>query len=137
MSIKRKTTNEEEDVSLLKLGSDFTDAPCLLNSEVAILLEYRKERERDAELSNMFNKTLAYAERFSRNKNKTSVKEIRGLLEQQRGDFRLRPYEVASIANLCPEAVDEAKSLIPSLSIYNDDDLSLVLADLASFKRFD
>jgi len=123
----------EEDVAQLKLGPDFTNAHCLLDSEVAILLEHRKERENQTEVSNMYAKTLTYADRFSRYKNRSTVKEIRNLLEQ-RG---LRPYEIASLANLCPESVEEAKYLIPSLSQYSNEDIQNVIDDLASFKRFD
>jgi len=123
----------EEDVATLKLGPDFTDAHCLLVSEVAILLDHRKERERETEVSNMFTKTLAYADRFSRHKNRSTVKEIRNLLEQK----GLKPYELASLANLCPESVEEAKFLIPSLTQYTADEIQNVLDDITSFKRFD
>jgi len=131
---RRQKDQEEDDVAQLKLGPDFTDATTLLNSEVAILLEHKKEYgERDAELPIMFQKTLDYSQRFSRHKNKQTVREIKGALEQ-RG---LAPYDVASLGNLCPESVEEAKALIPSLARFSNDDLQAAINDLASFKRFE
>jgi len=133
MHNEEQKDQEEEDVAQLKLGPDFTDATTLLNSEVAILLEHKKERGESAELPIMFAKTLDYAQRFSRHKNKQTVKEIKGALEQ-RG---LAPYDVASLGNLCPESVEEAKALIPSLARFSNDDLQAAINDLASFKRFE
>jgi len=130
---RRAQLPEEEDVALLKLGHDFNNARCLLNSEVAILLEHRKERDRETEMKPMFIKTLDYVEKFSRYKNKSNVNEIREMLEK----FELKSYEIASLANLAPESVEEAVSLIPSLQSYSNDELQEVINSLTSFKRFE
>lgn len=44
---------------------------------------------------------------------------------------KLHKFELAAIANLCPETVEEAKSLIPSLEgRFEDEDLQAVLDDI-------
>ncbi|KAL6058292.1 DNA-directed RNA polymerase II subunit rpb4, variant 2 [Balamuthia mandrillaris] len=76
----RTRPEEEEDATQLKLGQDFHEAQCLLNSEVAILLEHRQQNapeDSESEQSPVFLKTLAYVQRFSRYKNKTAVKQVR------------------------------------------------------------
>jgi len=128
---------EEEDAAELKLGTDFAVAQCLLNSEVAILLETSQQAheadESEAELSQVFIKTLGYVKTFSRYKNKTAVKEVRSLLTKR----NLEEFEIASLANLCPESAEEAKSLIPTLgSKFTDDDLEMVLSDLRNYSSF-
>lgn len=125
---------EEEDAAHLKLGPDFNEAQCLLNSEVAILLETSQQAhetdEGEAELSNVFMKTLNYVKQFSRFKNKTAVKEVRNLLTKK----NLEEFEIASLANLCPETPEEAKSLMPTLQPkFNDDDLEIILNDLRNY----
>jgi len=128
---------QEEDASQLKLGPDFQKAVCLLNSDVAILLEHRQQaagEDAENELSNVFLKTLAYVQRFSRYKNKAAAKEVRSLLE----DKGLEEFELSALANLSPEDPDEAKALIPTLGKrFNDEELSTILKDLASFRRFE
>lgn len=63
--------DEEEDASELKLGKEFTGVRCLSNAEVAIILEKTKqEYERlDKPISDTFEKTLAFAKRFSQTQN--------------------------------------------------------------------
>lgn len=100
--------NEEEDASQLRLGpgtwrpsccaerigasarthspasrltsSDFKDAQCLLNSEVAVLLQHRMATSagaNDHTASPAFQQTLSYVQRFSRFKNKEALKDVR------------------------------------------------------------
>lgn len=59
---------------------DFKDAQCLLNSEVAVLLELRQKTAagaNDHSATPAFQQTLAYVQRFSRFKNKEAFKDIR------------------------------------------------------------
>lgn len=64
-------------------------------------------------------KTLNYTKRFSKFKNRTAVKEVRGYLFffqyinmikisllARKG---LEEFEIAAVSNLCPETADEAK----------------------------
>ena len=47
----------------------------------------------------------------------------------------LHAFEVASLANLVPDDVDEAKELIPSLSSrLDDEDIDTVLKELTRFR---
>ncbi|CAG02146.1 unnamed protein product [Tetraodon nigroviridis] len=103
----------EEDASQLLFPKEFENAETLLNSEVHMLLEHRKQQNESAEdeqeLSEVFMKTLNYTARFSRFKNRETITAVRSLLLQK----KLHKFELASLANLCPEAAEEAKALIP------------------------
>uniref|UniRef100_A0A9J7WYI0 RNA polymerase II subunit D n=1 Tax=Cyprinus carpio carpio TaxID=630221 RepID=A0A9J7WYI0_CYPCA len=103
----------EEDASQLLFPKEFENAETLLNSEVHMLLEHRKQQNESAEdeqeLSEVFMKTLNYTARFSRFKNRETIASVRSLLLQK----KLHKFELASLANLCPEAAEEAKALIP------------------------
>eukprot|EP01132_Coremiostelium_polycephalum_P000367 gene367-464_t len=127
---RRSLVQEEEDLSQLKFPKDLQNARYLLNSEVAFLL---KEFETEGtEYPQTFHKTLAYAERFSRYKNKASIKQVRAALSKQ----NLEEFEIASLANLCPEIADEAKSLITSLKRFDDDSLQAILDELSNLRKF-
>ncbi|KYQ90606.1 DNA-directed RNA polymerase II subunit 4 [Tieghemostelium lacteum] len=135
MDLKKPGAQEEEDLVNLKFPSDLKDAKFLLNSEVAILLEHRKDIDsaEGIEFPQTFHKTLAYAEKFSRFKTKASIKQVRATLSKH----QLAEYEIACLANLCVETSDEAKSLIPSLKRVKDDDaLQSYLDDLANLRKF-
>jgi hypothetical protein len=44
---------------------------------------------------------------------------------------KLHKFEIAALANLCPETSEEAKTLIPSLKTkIEDDDLTKILEDI-------
>ncbi|VDM81679.1 unnamed protein product, partial [Strongylus vulgaris] len=77
----------------------------------------------------VFIKTLNYARRLSRFKNRETIKAVRAIFSQK----PLHKFEVAQIVNLCPESAEEAKALIPSLeNKLEDDDLDEILRDLHS-----
>merc|ERR1711912_35040 len=133
---------EEEDVSTLKFPKEFENIETLLNVEVAMLLEKRKAQNDKAaeiganeiELSDCFLKTLQYCQRFQRYNNTETSKAVREILE----DKALHKYELAQLANLCPETAEEARSLIPSLegpNRFNDEDLQEILDDIAAKKN--
>ncbi|MEQ2159371.1 hypothetical protein GOODEAATRI_022205 [Goodea atripinnis] len=110
-------------------SAEFENAETLLNSEVHMLLEHRKQQNESAEdeqeLSEVFMKTLNYTARFSRFKNRETITAVRryccspchrrGLDPVLSGyaTKKLHKFELASLANLCPEAAEEAKALIP------------------------
>lgn len=60
---------------------EFENAETLLNSEVHMLLEHRKQQNESAEdeqeLSEVFMKTLNYTARFSRFKNRETITAVR------------------------------------------------------------
>lgn len=72
-------------------------------------------------------KTLEYCERFSRFKNKETIIAVRKYIDSKRKlkkfisiffsmlvqKTNFHKFEIASLANLCPENSEEAKALIP------------------------
>jgi hypothetical protein len=49
-------------------------------------------------------------------------------------DPELHQYEIASIANLCPQSNEEATTLLPSLKKCNPDSLQATLDELVRYK---
>ncbi|TKS80470.1 DNA-directed RNA polymerase II subunit RPB4 [Collichthys lucidus] len=114
----------------LEPNMQFESAETLLNSEVHMLLEHRKQQNESAEdeqeLSEVFMKTLNYTARFSRFKNRETITAK-----------KLHKFELASLANLCPEAAEEAKALIPSLEgRFEDEELQQILDDIQTKRSF-
>ncbi|XP_071451405.1 DNA-directed RNA polymerase II subunit Rpb4 [Hetaerina americana] len=121
----------EEDAADLQFPKEFENAETLLISEVYMLLEHRKAQnesaEEEQELSEVFMKTSTYTDRFRKFKNKETISSVRNLLMQK----KLHKFELASLANLCPETPEEAKSLIPSLEgRFEDEELRQILDDI-------
>ncbi|CAG7851674.1 SubName: Full=Uncharacterized protein {ECO:0000313/EMBL:CCA74453.1} [Serendipita indica DSM 11827] len=127
----RRTHLEEEDAATLKLGAEFNNAGCLLISEVKILL---KEKEGKPGVdSPVFNKTVEYVNMFSKFSTEDTIGLVRATLRRQ---ANLTQFETAQLANLCPSTAEEAKSIIPSLAKYDDDELQPLLDELQSMRRF-
>ncbi|KAL4715924.1 hypothetical protein ACJJTC_013224 [Scirpophaga incertulas] len=96
-----------------------------------MLLEHRKAQnesaEEEQEFSEVFIKTLTYTNMFKKFKNKETIAAVRNLLQSK----KLHKFEVASLANLCPETPEEAKALIPSLEgRFEDEELRILLDDI-------
>ncbi|KAF3438304.1 hypothetical protein FNV43_RR21066 [Rhamnella rubrinervis] len=137
------TKAEEEDASELKIGEDFLKAKCLMNSEVAILLEHRCEQLKHMSddpmnhLPQVFEKALQYVKRFSRFTNQDAVKQVREVLSR----YQLAEYELAVLGNLCPETAEEAKAVVPSLKTkernHDDEAIEKLLQDLLMIKKFE
>lgn len=128
-------TTDKGEASDLIFPKEFDNADVLLISEVKLLLEFRKAQNENSEeelpLTTM--KTLAYAQRFSKFSNRETINATRNMLMHK----NLHKYELASIANLCPENADEAKSFIPSLENRIDDQsLQEVLDDIKTNRSF-
>ena len=129
----------EEDAADLVFPKEFenSDTKTLLISEVHILLEHRKEQnesaEEEQEFSDVFLKTLAYTQRFAKFKNMENIAAIRALLTNK----KFHKFELAAIANLCPETPEEAKALLPSLEgRFDDEELGQLLEDLQTKRSF-
>ncbi|KAK2176169.1 hypothetical protein NP493_677g00046 [Ridgeia piscesae] len=128
---------QEEDASELTFPKEFENAETLLISEVQMLLEHRKQQnesaEEEQELPEVFVKTLNYTSRFTKFKNKETIGAVRSLLMQK----KLHKFELASLANLCPETAEEAKALIPSLEgRFEDDEMQQILDDIQTRRSF-
>ncbi|KAI9560112.1 DNA-directed RNA polymerase II subunit RPB4 isoform X2 [Daphnia magna] len=127
----------DEDAAVLQFPKEFENAETLLISEVHMLLDHRKlqneSAEDEQELSEVFMKTLNYTQRFSKFKNRETIAAIRSLLMQK----KLHKFELAALANLCPESPEEAKSLIPSLEgRFEDEELRQILEDIQTKRSF-
>jgi DNA-directed RNA polymerase subunit F len=138
-SSQLKEETVEEDAAELIFPKEFNDSTeTLLISEVHQLLEHRKKNnekdDEEQELSEVFKKTHAYCERFSKYRNRETIKYVRNLLAQKKN---LTKFELAQLANLCPETPEEAKALIPSLEgRFQDDELRLILEDIQTQRSF-
>eukprot|EP00029_Vermamoeba_vermiformis_P006927 TRINITY_DN2851_c0_g1_i1.p1 TRINITY_DN2851_c0_g1~~TRINITY_DN2851_c0_g1_i1.p1 ORF type:complete len:128 (+),score=28.97 TRINITY_DN2851_c0_g1_i1:137-520(+) len=125
--------NQEEDADKLQFGKDFNEAITLFISEVAIPLEFKQKQSEDNEFNDVFDKTLEYTQRFNRYKNKATVDQVRSLLNKHP---EFHKFEIAQIANLCPETAEEAMALIPSLHKHDPDVIQSILEDLSRFRKF-
>ncbi|XP_047138146.1 DNA-directed RNA polymerase II subunit RPB4 [Hydra vulgaris] len=128
---------EEEDATELQFPKEFESAETLLNSEVFMLLEHRKAQNEsvddEQEMSDVFMKTLNYTQRFSRFKNRETIAQVRGLLSKK----KLHKFELACIANLCPENAEEARTLIPSLEgRFVEEELQQILDEIKTHRSF-
>ncbi len=78
-------------------------------------------------------KTLNYTQRFAKFKNMENIAAVRSLLTQK----KIHKFELAALANLCPETAEEAKSLIPSLEgRFDEDELNGLLDDIQTKRSF-
>lgn len=74
---------EEENAAELKIGDEFLKAKCLMNCEVALILEHKYDQLQQMsddprnQVSQVFEKSLQYVKRFSRYKNPDAVKQVR------------------------------------------------------------
>jgi DNA-directed RNA polymerase II subunit RPB4 len=79
---------------------------------------------------------LQYVKRFSRYQNPEAVKQVREVLTRN----KLHEFEVSVIGNLCPETVEEAKAVVPSITKkgrLDDEKIETMLTDLATIKKFE
>lgn len=123
----------EEDAADLQFPKEFENAETLLISEVHMLLEHRKNQnessEEEQEFSDVFLKTYNYTGLFRKFKNKETIASVRNLLMSK----KLHKFELAALGNLCPEAPEEAKALIPSLEgRFEDEELRQILDDIGT-----
>ncbi|KAB1212206.1 DNA-directed RNA polymerase II subunit 4 [Morella rubra] len=111
--------------------------------EVAILLEHRSEQLKHMagdslnQLPRVLEMSLQYVKRFSRFTNQDSIKQVREVLSR----YQMTEFELAVLGNLCPETVEEATSIVPSLKMagrtYDDEAIEKMLNDLLMIKKFD
>ncbi|CAI5441129.1 unnamed protein product [Caenorhabditis angaria] len=129
----------EEDAAECRFPKEFEVSTCdaLLTAEVFLLLEHRRlqseSKDEIEEMSEVFIKTLNYARRMARFKNRETIRSVRGVFAEK----HFHKFEVAQIANLCPESAEEAKALIPSLeNKIEDAELDEVLKDVQAKRTF-
>lgn len=72
-------------------------------------------------------------QRFAKFKNMENIAAVRSLLTKS----KIHKFELAALANLCPETAEEAKSLIPSLEgRFDDEELTNLLDDIQTKRSF-
>ncbi|KAL5492190.1 RPB4 [Sanghuangporus weigelae] len=128
--LHRRTQDQEEDASLLRLGPEFNNAGCLLISEVKYLLE---NRDKDAPDTVVYKKTLEYVQQFAKFTTTDATSAVRETLRREKN---LTQFETAQIANLCPADAEEAKSIIPSLAKIDDVNLQALLDEIQTLRKF-
>ncbi|KAG8484488.1 hypothetical protein CXB51_022884 [Gossypium anomalum] len=142
---------EEENAAELKIGEEFLKAKCLMNCEVALILEHKYEQLQQMsddpmnQVSQVFEKSLQYVKRFSRYKNPDAVRQVREILSR----YQLAEFELCVLGNLCPETVEEAIAMVPSIKqrivldmqtkgrAHDDDAIERMLNDLSLIKKFE
>jgi DNA-directed RNA polymerase II subunit RPB4 len=77
-------------------------------------------------------KTIDYLDAFARFKQKENVEAVERLLSTH---TELTKFERAALGSLCPDGVEEAKTLIPSLQDkISDDDLHELLDEMGKLQ---
>ncbi|CAF0784117.1 unnamed protein product [Adineta steineri] len=151
---------DDEDAAQLKFPKEFDKAEPMMISEVLLMLEQRRQQQTNPNsmsnlgiddddeiaLSEAFNDTVAYCERFSKFKTKEAIGAVRNLLfpkDQTNGMTTSNPtpvlhkFEAALLANLCPQQAIEAKTLIPSLdSKLDDDECQKIVDEIQTYRSF-
>ncbi|PKA51573.1 hypothetical protein AXF42_Ash002940 [Apostasia shenzhenica] len=137
------STEEDENAAELKIADEFLKAKCLMNCEVALILDRRLEQlqqmsdDSTNQMSQVFEKSHQYVKRFSRYKNQDAVKQVREILSRN----QLAEFELCVLGNLGPETVEEAIAMVPSLKTkgraLEDDAIEKMLNDLSLIKKFE
>ena len=107
---------EEEDSAVIKFGPDFSRAKALMNSEVAQILEHKRQimQGKGAQPKSDFLKAYQYVNTVKQFRDREVVSQVRRDLEKHPA---LDAFEVAQLGNLVPQDVQEARTLIPSLDM--------------------
>ncbi|XP_024982946.1 DNA-directed RNA polymerase II subunit 4 [Cynara cardunculus var. scolymus] len=134
---------EEENAADLKIGDEFLKAKCLMNCEVSLILERKYDQLQQMsedpmnQVSQVFEKSLQYVKRFSRYKNPDAVRQVRELLS----GYQLAEFELCVLGNLCPETVEEAIAMVPSIKsrgrVHDDEAIEKMLNDMSLIKKFE
>ncbi|KAL5715830.1 DNA-directed RNA polymerase II subunit 4 [Ranunculus cassubicifolius] len=127
---------QEENAAELKIGEEFLNAKCLMNCEVSLILD-RKFQQLNGDANEVLEKSMEYVKRFSRYTTPEAVNKVRETLSRN----KLAEFELGVMGNLCPESVEEAFTMIPSLKTggrgIDDDAVQRMLDDLSTIKRFE
>ncbi|KAL6558508.1 DNA-directed RNA polymerase II subunit 4 [Orobanche minor] len=113
------SAEEEENAAELKIPDEFLKAKCLMNSEVSLILDHKYEQLQQMaddpmnQMSQVFEKSLQYVKRFSRYKNNDAVRQVREYPSLVYA--KLAEFELCVLGNLCPETVEEAIAMVPSI----------------------
>ncbi|KAK9949825.1 hypothetical protein M0R45_005336 [Rubus argutus] len=84
-----------ENAAELKIGDEFLKAKCLMNCEVSLILEHKFEQ-----LQQMSD-------------------DPRNQVSQILSRYQLTEFELCVLGNLCPETVEEAIAMVPSIKVHS------------------
>ena len=133
---KPPPAGEEDSGQELKLG-EFEGVETLSLSEAALVVNALVAKRRVSAPvgyieSEILTKTVDYLHAFSRFKQKENVEAVERLLASH---TELSKFERAALGSLCPEGIEEAKTLIPSLADkISDDDLAELLDEMGKLQ---
>ncbi|KAG6487000.1 hypothetical protein ZIOFF_055581 [Zingiber officinale] len=155
---------EEENAAELKIGDEFLKAKCLMNCEVARILDHKYDQLQQMsadptnQISQVFEKSMQYVKRFSNYKNTDAVRQARdsksfnlNWFRRVLSRYKLAEFELCVLGNLCPDTVEEAIAIVPSIKIaignaydsqskgrkLEDDAIEKMLHDLSLIKKFE
>ncbi|XP_074571588.1 DNA-directed RNA polymerase II subunit 4 isoform X1 [Curcuma longa] len=158
---------EEENAAELKIGDEFLKAKCLMNCEVARILDHKYDQLQQMsadptnQISQVFEKSMQYVKRFSHYKNTDAVRQAREVLSRYKlAEFEVWPFfrlkfqghlvtfnhinvhlQLCVLGNLCPDTVEEAIAIVPSIKSkgrkLEDDAIEKMLHDLSLIKKFE
>ena len=105
-------------------------ASSLLNCEVAMYMDRLAAGEE--KFPESFGSLLEYVRKTNKFKSQSAVDEALNIVDAS----GLPHFARASLVNLMPETVEEARALIPDLDSLPDDDLSHILTNLKNTQNF-
>jgi len=119
------------------------DEEAVSNAQVFMMLEARKKRdlEQRRPVPEVVEKTFKYAEQFATASVNMRAHGAQSIINNLIRDLKnvsfdsrsLDSFEVASLINLYPDSVEEAKALVPSLaSKFNDDELQQIISQMGA-----
>lgn len=129
MAVRHTAVAEEEDAALLKFPKEFEHAETLTISEVLKILENREEQSKKTDSgqkpNEVFVRTLEHCRLFNKlGTNREKIQAVRRMLQTK----KLHKFELAQLANLCPDSAEEARIYIPSLeNNFQDEELEEIL----------
>ncbi|OAF68950.1 DNA-directed RNA polymerase II subunit D [Intoshia linei] len=94
--------------------------------------EKKEEKIIQDNSNSVFFKSYDYVSRLNNFNNSETIESVKGLLSKR----DLHPFELVSLANICPTDVNECKSLYPSLKDrFSDSEILEITKDLQTFKN--
>jgi DNA-directed RNA polymerase II subunit RPB4 len=130
--------DEEEDARELKLGKAFASADTLDNTSVAIILKTYMETKQKTDANYQLNPMLKLAEEYAKRFRITHNREVAEQITSMLLERNMQPFERAAIQNLCPETIEEARALVPSLFAEEggmpEDEMQQMLDDVSTLR---
>ena len=140
--------DSQDDAATLQFSEIWKNAQGLNISEVESVLRGPFTRmTTEGKISQHLDRAYRHALKFSRIRDIQQLQQLRvnledleppsalGALAQDVDSVRLAPFEVSQLVNLMPTDADEAKSLMPSLTRFQNSDVMAALEILWNFSK--